>query len=104
VHESKGDVDQAVPWYQRLTKVDLSYIQPWAWMGLGRCYELAGKPDQAREAYQRFLADFPNHPKAPEVRALISKISHNAPPESGKKNGASEKPPVGEKPGEETGP
>jgi len=104
VHEEKGDVENAIPWYQKLTQADSSYIRPWAWMGLGRCYEQTGQPEQALDAYHRFLADFPNHPQASEAKASISKISQQTPPGSGNQNPAGAETPAVEEAAGKTGP
>jgi len=84
VHEQKGDFPGAAALYEKLVKDGMPYLRPWAWMALGRCYQEMGEPQRAEEAYNRFLADFPNHPMAVEARALVSRLSPAAPSEAEK--------------------
>jgi len=73
--ESLGDCEGAIPCYENLLKLKLDYVKPWALLGLGRCYEVTGRTEKALDAYRRFLADYPGHVRAANVRAIISRLS-----------------------------
>ncbi len=73
--EAKGDYEGAATCYEKLLRMDLSYVKPWALLGLARCYEQAGQPEKALENYRKLLVDYPGHNRAGNVRASIARIS-----------------------------
>jgi tetratricopeptide (TPR) repeat protein len=74
-HEAKEDFTKALGCYEELTQMTLSNVQGWAYLGLARCYERVQEYEKALDAYRTLLADQPQHPKAPEVRATIARIT-----------------------------
>ena len=73
--EAKGEYAGALPCYEELLRMDLSYVKPWALMGIARCYQQEGQSEKALDAYRRMLADYPRHPESEKARASIAKIS-----------------------------
>jgi tetratricopeptide (TPR) repeat protein len=76
-HEAKKDFTEALGCYQELTKMTLTNVQGWAYMGLARCYEKLQEYEKALDAYRALLAEQPQHPRAPEARATIARISQS---------------------------
>jgi len=74
-HEAKGDFAKALGCYEELTQMTLTNVQGWAYLGLARCYEKLQQFEKALDAYRTLLANQPEHPKAPEARATIARIT-----------------------------
>jgi len=73
--EASGNLAEARTAYEKLTRLQAGQAQAWALMGLGRICEKLGQTDQALEAYRKMLAEHPNHPKATEAKANVSRLS-----------------------------
>lgn len=52
-----GDIDQAIEDFQHATRLDPRSAR--LWMGLAGAFEAAGRPEEARQAYERAQADHP---------------------------------------------
>jgi tetratricopeptide (TPR) repeat protein len=76
-HEAKEDFTEALGCYQELAKMPLTNIQGWAYMGVARCYEKLQEYEKALDAYRTLLVEQPQHPRAPEARATIARISQS---------------------------
>lgn len=77
--EGQGKYEEAIASYRKAAETQPSYYPGWALLGLGRCLEKTGKAEEAEEVYRKLLADYPQHPKAREVEALLSKIAKAGP-------------------------
>jgi tetratricopeptide (TPR) repeat protein len=104
VREAKGEYELAIPWYDDLTRTDLSYVKPWAWMGMARCYEQTGEKEKALEAYRRLVADYPQQERAEEARARIAILSPRVAGEPAGNTDRSDAVEPGEMPDAEKGP
>jgi tetratricopeptide (TPR) repeat protein len=76
-HEAKEDFTEAASCYEELTKMPLTNVQGWAYMGLARCYEKLQEYEKALDAYRALLAEQPQHPRASEARATIARITQS---------------------------
>jgi tetratricopeptide (TPR) repeat protein len=76
-YEAKEDFTKALGSYEELTQMPLTNVQGWAYLGLARCYERLQEYEKALDAYRTLLASQPQHPKAPEAKAAISRITHS---------------------------
>jgi len=76
-HEAKEDFTEALGCYQELTQMNLTNIQGWAYMGQARCYEKLKEYEKALDAYRALLTEQPQHPRAPEARATIARITQS---------------------------
>jgi tetratricopeptide (TPR) repeat protein len=76
-HEAKEDFTEALGCYKELTQMTLTNVQGWGYMGLARCYERLQEYEKALDAYRVLLAEQPQHPKAPEARASIARITQS---------------------------
>jgi len=74
-HEAKEDFAKALGCYEELTQMTLTNVQGWAYLGLARCYEKLQEYEKALDAYRTLLTHQPEHPKAPEARATIARIT-----------------------------
>lgn len=84
-YEAKGDFAEALGCYEKLSQTELTHVQGWAQMGRARCYEKLGELEKALGAYRELLADQPEHPKAPEARASIARITMSLERDAGEK-------------------
>lgn len=73
--EGLGKYEEAIASYRKAAETGFSYHPGWALLGLGRCLEKTGNLEEAAEVYRKLLADYPQHPKAREVEALLSRIA-----------------------------
>jgi len=76
-HEAKEDFTEALGCYRELTQMTLTNVQGWAYMGQARCYEKLKEYEKALDAYRTLLAEQPQHPRAPEARATIARITQS---------------------------
>jgi tetratricopeptide (TPR) repeat protein len=76
-HEAKEDFTEALGCYEELAQMTLTNVQGWAYMGQARCYEKLKEYEKALDAYRALLAEQPQHPRAPEARATIARITQS---------------------------
>jgi regulator of sirC expression with transglutaminase-like and TPR domain len=51
-----------------------SFLQPWGYLNMGRCYEKLGKREEALRAYRTFLEKFPDSTMAPMIRSKVGTL------------------------------
>lgn len=76
-YEAEKDFQQALGWYEKLSRSSLTHFQGWAYLGMARCYEKLGENRKAIDAYRSLLAEHPQHPWAPEAQASIARITQS---------------------------
>ena len=73
---------QAMDRYQTvISRKKAKNLLPLASVGLAKCYEALGKPDQAKAQYQSFINSYPDHFAAPEAYeglARMAEVTGNA--------------------------
>ncbi len=74
-HEAKGDFGEALECYEELSRMDLTYMQGWALIGVARCNEKLDKPEAALEAYRTLLASDPQHARVDIAKAGIARLA-----------------------------
>ena len=70
-YEGQGDYQRALDSYQSLVSEGESFLQPWGYFNVGRCYEKLGKREEALKAYGIFLEKFPDSAMASLVKNKI---------------------------------
>jgi len=73
-----GNFDKATSFYSQLLQnrsMDVSPVRPDAMFGLGLTYDEQQQTKLAKENYDTFLAKYPSHPLANEVRIRAAEIS-----------------------------
>jgi len=70
-YEGQGDYQRALDSYQSLVSEGESFLQPWGYFNVGRCYEKLGKREEALKAYRIFLEKFPDSAMASLVKNKI---------------------------------
>ena len=59
LHEIRGNIESAIPIYQRAAATGGLHLKAVAWQRLAACYRKSGKPESAIEAYRQLL-NFPS--------------------------------------------
>jgi len=70
-YEGQGDYQRALDSFQSLVAKGESFLQPWGYLNIARCYEKLGKREEALNNYRIFLEKFPDSAMAPMIRGKI---------------------------------
>lgn len=73
-HEGQGDYQRALDSFRELVDMGESFLQPWGYLSMGRCYEKLGKREEALRAYRTFLEKFPDSTMAPMIRHKVGTL------------------------------
>jgi tetratricopeptide (TPR) repeat protein len=73
-YEGQGDYQGALDSFQGLVDMGESFLQPWAYINIGRCYEKLGKREEALENYRIFLEKYPDSIMVPMVKNRLSTL------------------------------
>ena len=75
VYEANGKLEQAAKVWEDMVKTSGGMLKNEAYRGLGRVYQALGKTDQAKQAYDSYLKDFPNSAEAAQVKAKLAALT-----------------------------
>jgi tetratricopeptide (TPR) repeat protein len=75
-YEGQGDYQRALDSFQSLVAKGESFLQPWGYLNVSRCYEKLGKPEEALKTYRLFLEKSPDSTMAPIIRSKISTLEY----------------------------
>lgn len=75
-YEGQGDYQRALDSFQSLVAKGENFLQPWAYLNVGRCYEKLGNREEALKTYRIFLEKFPDSTMAPLIRSKISTLEY----------------------------
>jgi tetratricopeptide (TPR) repeat protein len=70
-YEGQGNYQRALDSFQSLVAKGESFLQPWGYLNVSRCYEKLGKREEALKTYRIFLEKFPDSAMAPMIRGKI---------------------------------
>lgn len=73
-YEGQGDYQRALDSFQGLVNMGESFLQPWAYINSGRCYEKLGKKEEALQNYRIFLEKYPDSIMAFMVKNRLSRL------------------------------
>jgi tetratricopeptide (TPR) repeat protein len=73
-YEGQGDYQRALDSFQTLVAKGQSFLQPWGYLNMGRCYEKLDKREEALKTYRIFLEKFPDSAMAPTIRGKIKTL------------------------------
>ncbi len=73
-YEGQGDYQRALDSYQTLVAKGKSFLQPWGYLNMGRCYEKLDKREEAMKTYRIFLEKFPDSAMALTIKGKISTL------------------------------
>ena len=73
-YEGQGDYQRALDSFQTLVAKGKSFLQPWGYLNMGRCYEKLDKREEALKTYRIFLEKFPDSAMAPTIRGKIKTL------------------------------
>jgi tetratricopeptide (TPR) repeat protein len=79
-YEDQGDYQNALDSFQGLVDMGGSFLQPWGYLNIGRCYEKLGKREEALRNYRRFLEKFPDSAMASMVKHKIGVLEGSSSP------------------------
>ncbi|NIS63262.1 MAG: tetratricopeptide repeat protein, partial [Proteobacteria bacterium] len=68
-YEGQGDYQKALDSFQSLVAKGESFLQPWGYLNVSRCYEKLGKREEALKTYRIFLEKFPDSTMGPLIRS-----------------------------------
>lgn len=80
-YEGQGDYQNALNSFQELIDMGESFLQPWGYLNIGRCYEKLGKKEEALRNYRRFLEKFPDSAMASTAKHKIGILGGSYSPE-----------------------
>ena len=69
-----GEFDQALEFFLRASKLDSGRR---AYIGIGQCYSLLGRLEEALFEFEEFLRLFPNDPRVPSIRIIVAQINQD---------------------------
>ncbi len=75
-YEGQGDYQKALDSFQSLVAKGESFLQPWGYLNMSRCYEKLGKREEALKTYRIFLEKFPDSTMAPIIRSKVSILEY----------------------------
>ena len=70
-HEDRGEIDEAIRYYQKIVDEDVFQIKDEALFSLGRLYKQKGNAAESQQKYQRLIEDFPNSFYAPLAKSAM---------------------------------
>ena len=68
-YEGLEDYQKALDSFQELVDMGESFLQPWGYLNLARCYEKLGRRDEVLKNYRIFLEKFPDSIMVPMVKS-----------------------------------
>ncbi|UCD71936.1 MAG: tetratricopeptide repeat protein [Syntrophobacterales bacterium] len=77
-YEGQGDYQSALDSFQGLVELGESFLQPWGYLSVGRCYEKLGKREEALNIYRIFLEKFPDSTMALMVKHKIGALGESS--------------------------
>ena len=75
-HESKGELDKALETWNKIIALPGKMLKEEAYLGLGRIYQTLNKKTEAVKAYQSYLTEFPNSPRAILAKAKQAELGN----------------------------
>jgi tetratricopeptide (TPR) repeat protein len=79
--EGQGEYARALAAFQdALQRIPKDFLREDALLSIARAHELLKQPDQAREAYQRVLKEFPQSRKSADIRARLASLESRPKP------------------------
>lgn len=77
-YEGQGDYQKALDSFQSVVDAGESFLQPWGYLNVGRCYEKLGKQQEAIRTYRTYLEKFPDAAMIPMVRHKIGVLEESS--------------------------
>jgi len=75
-YEGQGDYQKALDSFQGLVAKGESFLQPWGYLNVSRCYEKLGKREEALKTYRIFLEKFPDSAMTPIIKGKIGTLEY----------------------------
>jgi tetratricopeptide (TPR) repeat protein len=75
-YEGQGDYQKALDSFQSLVAKGESFLQPWGYLNVSRCYEKLGKREEALKTYRIFLEKFPDSAMTPMIKGKIGTLEY----------------------------
>ena len=73
-YEGQGDYQKALDSFRELVDMGESFLQPWGYLNMGRCYEKLDKREEALRTYRVFLEKFPDSTMALMIRNKVGTL------------------------------
>jgi tetratricopeptide (TPR) repeat protein len=73
-YEGQGDYQRALDSFQGLVDMGESFLRPWAYISIGRCYEKLGKREEAVQNYRMFLEKYPESTMVPMIKNKLGTL------------------------------
>jgi len=73
-YEGGGDYQRALDSFRELVDMGESFLQPWGYLNMGRCYEKLDKREEALRTYRTFLERSPDSAMAPMIRNKVGTL------------------------------
>jgi tetratricopeptide (TPR) repeat protein len=73
-YEGLGDYQRALDSFQELVDMGESFLQPWGYLNMARCYEKLDRREEALKNYRIFLEKFPDSIMVPMVKNKTSAL------------------------------
>jgi tetratricopeptide (TPR) repeat protein len=73
-YEGQRDYQRALDSFRELVDMGESFLQPWGYLNMGRCYEKLGRREEALRTYRTFLEKFPDSTMAPMIRSKVGTL------------------------------
>lgn len=79
-YEGQGDYQKALDSFQSVVDAGESFLQPWGYLNVGRCYEKLGKQQEALRTYRTYVEKFPDSAMLPMVKHKIGALGGSSNP------------------------
>ncbi len=70
-YEGQENYQRALDSFQRLVDMGESFLSPWAYISIGRCFEKMGKKEEALKNYRIFLEKYPESTMVPIIKSKL---------------------------------
>jgi tetratricopeptide (TPR) repeat protein len=70
-YEAKADYQSAIRYLKQIIENDTAFLKEEAMYALGRMYELSGRRELSKEAFQEFVSQFPQSPLLPLAKSRL---------------------------------
>jgi len=70
-YEAKADYQSAIHSLEKIVENDTAFLKEEALFSLGRMYDLSGRKELSKEAFQKFVSQFPQSPLLPLAKARL---------------------------------
>ena len=70
-YEAKGDYQSAIRFLEKIVENNAAFLKEEAMFSLGRMYDLSGRRELSKEAFQKFVSQFPQSPLLPLAKAHL---------------------------------